>query len=156
MFIPDIDELVQERRNSIANTLDLHLSCTNPSIYHCGTDMTTRTPRTHWGLNKMVDISETTFSQELNKIYCILTKKSYLNAYWTKPNFFIHIWVHLTVYKHTNQMHWGLVFGVKFCYVMALKVWETIFFNILLVEQRIESTYVFSYENFTNTNWWRC
>ena len=28
----DTDELVQERRNSIANTLELHLSCTNPSI----------------------------------------------------------------------------------------------------------------------------
>ena len=25
------DELVQERRNSIANALELHLSCTNPS-----------------------------------------------------------------------------------------------------------------------------
>ena len=25
-----IDELVQERRNSIANALELHLSCTNP------------------------------------------------------------------------------------------------------------------------------
>ena len=28
-----MDELVQERRNSIANALELHLSCTNPSIY---------------------------------------------------------------------------------------------------------------------------
>ena len=27
-----IDGLVQERRNSIANTLELRLSCTNPSI----------------------------------------------------------------------------------------------------------------------------
>ena len=27
-----IDGLVQERRNSIANALDLRLSCTNPSI----------------------------------------------------------------------------------------------------------------------------
>ena len=27
-----IDGLVQERRNSIAKALDLHLSCTNPSI----------------------------------------------------------------------------------------------------------------------------
>ena len=26
-----IDELVQERRNSIANALELHLSCTKPS-----------------------------------------------------------------------------------------------------------------------------
>ena len=31
---PHIDGLVQERRNSIANTLELRLSCTNPSI--CG------------------------------------------------------------------------------------------------------------------------
>ena len=30
-----IDGLVQERRNSIANTLELHLSCTNPSIRWC-------------------------------------------------------------------------------------------------------------------------
>ena len=30
----DIDRLVQERRNSIVNTLELRLSCTNPSIYH--------------------------------------------------------------------------------------------------------------------------
>ena len=29
-----IDELVQERRNFIANALELHLSGTNPSIYH--------------------------------------------------------------------------------------------------------------------------
>ena len=27
----DFDGLVQERRNSIANALELHLSCTNPS-----------------------------------------------------------------------------------------------------------------------------
>ena len=26
-----IDELMQERRNSIANALELHLSCSNPS-----------------------------------------------------------------------------------------------------------------------------
>ena len=29
---PNIDGLVQERRNSIANALELRLSCTNPSI----------------------------------------------------------------------------------------------------------------------------
>ena len=28
-----VDGLVQERRNSIANALELRLSCTNPSIY---------------------------------------------------------------------------------------------------------------------------
>ena len=28
-----INGLVQERRNSIANTLELRLSCTNPSIF---------------------------------------------------------------------------------------------------------------------------
>ena len=28
-----IDRLVQERRNSIANALELRLSCTNPSIW---------------------------------------------------------------------------------------------------------------------------
>ena len=28
-----IDGLMQERRNSIANTLELRLSCTNPWIY---------------------------------------------------------------------------------------------------------------------------
>ena len=33
-MIDHIDGLVQERRNSIANTLELHLSCINPSIYH--------------------------------------------------------------------------------------------------------------------------
>ena len=34
LFIPlyDINGLVQERRNSIANALELRLSCTNPSI----------------------------------------------------------------------------------------------------------------------------
>ena len=31
--VEHIDELVQERRNSIANTLELRLSCTNPSLY---------------------------------------------------------------------------------------------------------------------------
>ena len=29
-----MDGLVQERRNSIANALELHISCTNPSIYN--------------------------------------------------------------------------------------------------------------------------
>ena len=29
----NIDGLVQERRNSIANALELRLSCTNPSIF---------------------------------------------------------------------------------------------------------------------------
>ena len=31
-FIDHFDGLVQERRNSIANALELRLSCTNPSI----------------------------------------------------------------------------------------------------------------------------
>ena len=31
----DIDGLVQKRCNSIANALELHLFCTNPSIYGC-------------------------------------------------------------------------------------------------------------------------
>ena len=30
-----IDGLVQERRNSSANALELHLSCINPSLKHC-------------------------------------------------------------------------------------------------------------------------
>ena len=29
----DMDGLVQEKHNSIANALELHLSCTNPLIY---------------------------------------------------------------------------------------------------------------------------
>ena len=33
MFSFHVDGLVQERRNSIANTLELRLSCTNPSMY---------------------------------------------------------------------------------------------------------------------------
>ena len=37
----DSDELVQERRNSSALAIELHLSCTNPSIQngHCGDDI---------------------------------------------------------------------------------------------------------------------
>ena len=31
---PHFDGLVQERRDSIANALELRLSCTKPSIYH--------------------------------------------------------------------------------------------------------------------------
>ena len=31
--IPYFDGLVQERRNSIANALELRLSCTNPSMW---------------------------------------------------------------------------------------------------------------------------
>ena len=43
-----IDGLVQERRNSIANALELHLSCTNPSIYRW-LDSTVVTPwLRHW------------------------------------------------------------------------------------------------------------
>ena len=34
MFMYDIDCLVQERRNSIANALELRLSFTKPSIYN--------------------------------------------------------------------------------------------------------------------------
>ena len=34
-----IDGLVQDRRNSIANALELRLSCTNPSIW-CGRHQT--------------------------------------------------------------------------------------------------------------------
>ena len=34
-----INGLVQERRNSNANTLELRLSCTNPSIYGCPTPL---------------------------------------------------------------------------------------------------------------------
>ena len=33
MFIDHLDGLVQEKRNSIANALELRLSCTNPLIY---------------------------------------------------------------------------------------------------------------------------
>ena len=32
-WVNNIDGLVQERRNSIANELELHLSCTSPLIY---------------------------------------------------------------------------------------------------------------------------
>ena len=32
-FVFDIDGLVQERHNFIANALELRLSCTNPSIF---------------------------------------------------------------------------------------------------------------------------
>ena len=35
--IANIDGLVQERRNSIANALELRLSCTNPSIWYDNT-----------------------------------------------------------------------------------------------------------------------
>ena len=31
MYNCEVDELVHERRNSIANTLELRFSCTNPS-----------------------------------------------------------------------------------------------------------------------------
>ena len=37
-----IDGLVQERRNSIANALELRLSCTNPSIYDTMASMSDR------------------------------------------------------------------------------------------------------------------
>ena len=30
MYKKQVDGLVQERRNSIANALELHISCTNP------------------------------------------------------------------------------------------------------------------------------
>ena len=43
MLLGNIDELVQERCNSIANTLELRLSCTNPLIRndlnHCWQDI---------------------------------------------------------------------------------------------------------------------
>ena len=42
-----IDGLVPERRKSIANALELRLSCTNPSACHS---------LTHWGRNKMAAI----------------------------------------------------------------------------------------------------
>ena len=35
-FLNHFDGLVQERLNSIANALELHLSCTNPSIWYIG------------------------------------------------------------------------------------------------------------------------
>ena len=41
-----IDGLVQEIRNSIANTLELHLSCTNPLMGQCKKDITPLL--THW------------------------------------------------------------------------------------------------------------
>ena len=31
--VPYIDRLVQEKRNCIDNALELHISCTNPSIW---------------------------------------------------------------------------------------------------------------------------
>ena len=39
-----IDGLMQERRNSIANTLELCLSCTNPSILPCDVAFTKKQP----------------------------------------------------------------------------------------------------------------
>ena len=35
LYLVHVDGLMQERRNSIANTLELRLSCTNPSLYTC-------------------------------------------------------------------------------------------------------------------------
>ena len=47
LILDDIDGLMQERRKSIANALELHLTCTKPSIwficilYHCLTSICT-------------------------------------------------------------------------------------------------------------------
>ena len=51
-----IDRLVQERRNSIANSLELHLSCTNSSIW--SHDDTFPDCWTHWGLMMTYGIME--------------------------------------------------------------------------------------------------
>ena len=38
----DLDGLMQERRNSIANALELRLSCTNPSKWYLDTATASR------------------------------------------------------------------------------------------------------------------
>ena len=44
-YLPHVDELVRERRNSIANAVDLRLSCTNPSICALLSPLSTRSLR---------------------------------------------------------------------------------------------------------------
>ena len=50
-----IGGLVQERRNSIANALELRLSCTNPSIWMQSRKLSV----THWGYRQVSNISRT-------------------------------------------------------------------------------------------------
>ena len=49
MFIPQIDRLVQERRNPIANALELYCSCINPSKWSVESNAWFRT----WWRHKM-------------------------------------------------------------------------------------------------------
>ena len=60
-----IDGLVQERRNSIANALDLRLSCSNPSRWRLpnGTLNLTQSRVTSRGLNKTYVILRKIFSK---------------------------------------------------------------------------------------------
>ena len=72
----DFDGLVQERRNSIANALELRLSCTNSSIYWLNRcifqelKLLTPSPQsTHWPLVDVVRASAAT-------ILCICSKST--------------------------------------------------------------------------------
>ena len=55
VLIFHIDGLVQERRNSIANALELRLSCPNPSIWNLAYDIYLST---HRGLVKHICVNE--------------------------------------------------------------------------------------------------
>ena len=55
-----IDELVQERRNSIALAMELRLSCTNPSTCEL----------LNLGVNKFLSLNKTHIFQYMMKILC--------------------------------------------------------------------------------------
>ena len=53
-----IDGLVKERRNSIANALELRHSCTNPTIYADMDILIIRLHLTMWLLNRIMTLLE--------------------------------------------------------------------------------------------------
>ena len=87
MFIPQgvhFDGVVQERHNSIANALALHLSCTNPSIWlHHNTKCSNGLENTRLTIRQPGVLSE---GFDMNLIGCddICTTKNYINPCYNR------------------------------------------------------------------------
>ena len=110
-----VDGLVQERSNSIANTLELHLSCTNPSLLPLKFDEIF-----HWNGNViiLVQFSSLTALQVTKKIFSSAAMMA-IPSIWNYVS--MHSWTCKTVSLYWNDL---------FILVSKNNIW-CLFFHLL-------------------------
>ena len=127
------DGLMQERRNSIANTLELRLSCTSPSIYR--TTMTEAEHQSDFGLKKAMPYF--TLTCELWGVLWVFWRKVtvttalHCTLYHIMMAVLVIAWllISLTSLQSSDVDYSGFVFESILGGVAALNHWWTVLWS---------------------------